>query len=403
MLHKHRLFTFSVSAIILLVFSWACTATAPNTETTAVVSEARVITSTPVPTITQSQPQVTGKLVLQRLGTDSKGDFTSLGLFELQGGWSEPREITDPGFDQSAISGRILGVSPDRRYIVFEPHFMLDTETGRTVSIPDTVETSLDYRIWEAAFSPDGHYLAYTVYPNYALFVMELISNTVTRNYKSDCTEYQLGGSLCEYLGDPSWINSNTLIFAHHKGLPFSYQSGSRDDPSTLNHVTVMTKQGEIILSAESPFQEDYYAIGDVVFKYRSGEVDAWLDGTDLGNGVYQPHNLCDSTEACSRRGILRTISRDGRLILSNDDSQWRIIEVRTGRAIDLGTRYEPECGFSPTKCLWSPDETQLVCLETYKDCKVQHSIILIPISKEMGGIIFNKQGYNWQIFDWRP
>lgn len=419
MLQKHILITFIVSEVILLVLSCACTA--PTTETPAAVQEVRVVSPTPaaveevrvvtptlLPITKESQPLLTSKLLLQRLGTNSKGEYTSSGLFELQGGWSEPREITNPGFDQSAITGDIIAVSPDHRYIVFGPHYMLDTGGGKTIPIPYTSETSLDYGIRAAAFSPDGRHMAYTVYPNYALMVMELISNTVRQIYQSDCAEYQLG-ERCAELGDPNWIDSDTLIFAHRQGLSFSFQSGSEDDPNTLNHVTVMTYQGDVILSVESPSHDNYRAFGDVVLRYDNRWVDAWLDGTDLRKGVYQPHNLCGSNEACSRGGWVMTASRDGRYILSSDDSQWRKIEVRTGHETDLGTRYMPECG-RITSCLWSPDETQLACLEfnflnaRNDDCKEQDKLLLIPFSKELGGIVYTgEEDVRWQLFDWRP
>jgi WD40 repeat protein len=367
---KRRLFTFSVLAVVLLALSCGC------------------------------KPSLTGKLLLQRVGTDSEGQSISLGLFELQGGWREPRELTDPGFDQSAITGTIIAVSPDQRYIVFRPHFMLDTENGTTAPIPDTVGTSLVYQIGAAAFSPDGRYLAYIA--DRVLSVMELTSNTARQIYQSKCTEYIYGGFQCSYLGDPSWIDSNTLVFAHRKGLPFTFVQGSEEDPNTPNHITVMTYQGDVILSAESPAYRDYRAIGNVVLRYYNKEwVDAWLDGTDLGNGVYQPHNLCGSTDSCSRLGSLETASRDGRYILSSDDSQWRIIEVRTGHETDLGTRHQPSCSYF-TKCLWSPDETQLACLD-WDACNVRQTLYLIPLSKESGRILYTEEHHNWEIFDWRP
>jgi hypothetical protein len=421
MLQKNRFITFIVPVVILLLLSCACTAPINETPdaiqevriatpTSAAVEEVRVVTPTLLPITKKSHPSLIGKLILQRLGTNSKGEYTSSGLFELQGGWSEPRKLTDPGFDQSAITGKIIAVSADQRYIVFGPHFLLNTETGTTAPVPYTDKTSLDYGVRAAAFSPDRHYLAYTVYPNYTLMVMELISNTVGQIYQSSCAEYQLGGVRCTELGDPSWIDSNTLIFAHRQGLSFSFQLGSNDDPNTLNHITVMTKQGDVILSAESPPNDDYRAIGDVVFRYYNGEyVDAWLDKKDLSNGVYQPHSLCGSDEACDIRGRLSTVSRDGRHILSSDEFPSRMIEVRTGHTTDFGTRYVSECG-RITSCLWSPDETQLACLEldflyAGKDaCKEQDKLLLIPLSKDLGGIVFTGEEHiRWGLFDWQP
>lgn len=403
-------------AVVLILAVLACGHTTP-------ASEQIVSTATSEPTKTQApatpgpsatpMPLLTNRLLLQRLESPGYGSPTYLwefvGIYELQEGWSGPRKVTDPGFDTSAITGAILAISPDRQYLVFAPHFLFDTDTGGTVPlpVPGITDADPDYAVY-AEFSPDGRSLAYRLgYPHYALFVLEIISHEARLIRQSKCATY--GNSReCEQQGFPTWIDSDTLIFGHHEGLPGSYIIASPDDPHSINHLTVTTSQGETILSMEAPDSE-YRAISGTVFRYWREDIwaDAWLDGTDLRNGVYEPHEL-PMTSSYYQGPVFSTVSPDGSYMLAVDeDSRWYLIEVRTGQTTMLGTRYRPDVYRHPNElekeCLWSPDEDRVACL--VEDKEGTPGILVVPLSQQPGGIVFTDQtsGIAWELFDWHP
>jgi hypothetical protein len=355
--------------------------------------------------------QLNGGLLLQRLQPAGKGRH-KVAIYELRQGWSEPRKATDPGLATSAVTDEILAVSPNRRYLVFAPHHLLDTQTGRSslLQTPGITDVDPNYRIYRAAFSPDGRRLAYGLaHPSYGLFVLDLPANQAVLVYRSECAEY-LGGRVCEERGNPSWIDSSTLIFAHHKGLAFSYKYGSEDDPSSLNHVSVMTNRGQTILSKASPVNEDYRAVGGTVFRhFKDGMIaSAWLDGAALRMGKLQPHEFPGWSDFSGP--AVPTVSPDGRRILwigDSRDNRWRLIDVRRGRETILGTQYVPYLYGHPNTfdegCLWSPDQTTVACL--FQDESEQESLILIPLSEEGNEIIFTEKqhGRHWKLLNWRP
>jgi len=344
---------------------------------------------------------------------ERNGKRTWSGIYELQEGWSEPRKVADPGFDTSAITDNITAISPDSRYLVFEPHFLLDTATGEITSlpVPGVVDANPDYSVL-GVFSPDGHRLAYLLHRPDAVFVMELGSNEAKLLHRSACAEYYGGGQVCEALDTPSWLDSNTLVFAHHDGLPGSYTVGSENDPRVYDHIIVMTWRGDVILSTESPHRYRYRAIGETVFRFhRGGFVDAWLDGVDLLNGIYEPHGFCGPTEPCTLDPMLAIPSPDGHQILVQDDAQWHLIEVQTGRKTIAGTLkmswrcIDPLNPFSTHECLWSPDETRVACLAS--DAEIhQYKLVVIPLSNEPGGVVL-AEDYDsinqWRLLSWLP
>ncbi len=98
------------------------------------------------------------------------------------------------------------------------------------------------------------------------------------------------------------------------------FLAGSPD--SRLILFTPRAMLDNVVLSIESPRGADYRAIGNTIFRYeRSYWVDAWLDGSDITRGVYQPHHLCGSNETCDRAGYAATVSQDGHLILSHSNA----------------------------------------------------------------------------------
>jgi hypothetical protein len=82
-----------------------------------------------------------GTLLLQRWTTDD-GRSKSLGFYELQDGWSQPRPARDPGFDASAITGKILAVSKEKLLLI-----PLSQEPGRILFAKDKETMPGDWKL----------------------------------------------------------------------------------------------------------------------------------------------------------------------------------------------------------------------------------------------------------------
>src|SRR5271157_590239 len=142
-------------------------------------------------------PVLTGGLIFQRVSTVDNGQsYTSLGFFELQGGMSEPIPAIGLGFDPSVITGVILAVSPDQRYLVFSPNYLFDTKTGDVTSLFSTTNNVFTTMLvsGNAMFSPDSHYLAYTLWQGKflpsILTVVDLATRQSSQIYQTDCATY---------------------------------------------------------------------------------------------------------------------------------------------------------------------------------------------------------------------
>jgi hypothetical protein len=359
------------------------------------------------------QARFPGTLLLQRW-TIADGRSKSLGFYELQDGWSEPRPARDPGFDTSPITGETLAASNDKKTFVFAPHFLFDTTTGQATALPlpDMPYPEPDYEVYGVAFSPDDHALAYRVLKPYpALFVYQVASSSAARIHYGHCAEYGVTVKVCEQIDDPTWIDSSTVMFAHHEGLPFSFKMGSKDDPtSSSNRLTVMTERGETLVSSDVWITDPYLIVGETAFRARSEFfASAWVDAAELKKGVADWHEFPNEGNDWYYGPALSTISPDGRYILIVADPVWRLVEMRTGHEKTLGTKYQPYMFNGPNvfanKCLWYSDGTQVVCAvqeESYRE-----KLLLIPLSQEPGRIIFEEDEKmmpgDWTLIDWRP
>jgi hypothetical protein len=215
--------------------------------------------------------------------------------------------------------------------------------------------------------------------------------------------EYRYGGEQCEGLGDPTWIDADTLVFAHREGLPGIYTVGSDNDPRCYNHITVANYQGDVLLSAESPSGARYRAFGETVFRLNTlVSMDAWLDASDLRGGIYEPHLFSELIDFVYQLEV-SSVSPDGRYILANDRPRWRLVEVRTGRDRPLGT---PHTDGGVGRCMWSPDQTTVACITSARPYGPENFLV-IPVSPEPGEIVFPDERQetieSWKFLDWRP
>lgn len=392
----------------------------------ASISTSCVFEPLPVP----SSFHFAGKLLLFRSEPEGEktvrypgdaGVFNSYNveLYEYQQGMEKPVKVNDPGFDVSKIAGKIIGISPTKQYLIFYPHNLINLETGEITTLPLPERNDQDLSVYYLSFSPDGSKLAYVVGQPYGgVFVLNLDLNDAVQVYQADCTQYLgMNGITCAGIGELSWIDDQTLMFSHRLVLPYSYKlGGGGDGPYTFNHVTVVTANGDSLLSMESPKYDEYHAAGGVVFRYSVDSVDAWLDGNALLKGVYEPHLF---SELGIQEPYVRTCSPDGRYLLNHHfvsqgwlhigTPPWHLVEVQPGKDTPLGTKFEVSLGGSnpnpPIKeCFWSPDAADVACfLLPYE--QLHPVLFIVPLSQEQGTVIFTEENddIRWDIFNWEP
>jgi hypothetical protein len=355
------------------------------------VIEGTVIATNPTPEPASRLP-FEGRLLLLRQERTGEDTYATA-LYELQEGWGKPREVIESGFDLSPVTGYVIAISPERRHLIFAPNVLLDIESGRTelLPAPGIRESGSGYDIESAAFSPDNQHLAYAVgigLRSYIMVVVDLDTMQPTVIHKGGCKEYTLG-TYCEGVYSPSWIDNETLIFVHHEGLPGHFETGSKDNPVVINHVTIMTINGDVILSREAD-TDKYQCVGNWAFR---GEVmaDAWFKAAMLKEGVYEAHEFDHAPYAW-----LASVSQDGRHIITLGDAHWWLVDLQTGQDTALGAGDELGALFD---CLWSPGKTDIACLGHTGS---HDALLLIPFSQEPGQTLFTYDDVYWILFEWR-
>jgi hypothetical protein len=243
------------------------------------------------------------------------------------------------------------------------------------------------------SFSTDGNYLAYTVFGS-GLYVLNVDSKDAELVQAVRCGEYEeiisvsgTGHTVCTGLTGATWLDPDTFFFKYFDGpLPPSFTPGGENDPGNVNRMTVMTCEGQEILTMEAP--ESRLAPWSEGVQVMPGEL--WVDPEDLAQGIYEPEVLPESA-------LGGNLSPDGRYVLLPGDP-WRLLEWRTGRETTLGTRQKPDI---LSACLWSPDQTYVACTGTFFP---KEGLLIVPLSKEAGGIVFQWNAEEeWRLLAWMP
>jgi hypothetical protein len=384
--------TIAITEIVTQTVTQAAEAVeVESTEKAAIEGVVMAMSPTPEPA---SKLPVEGSLLLLRQERTGEETYATA-LYELQEGWGEPREVIPSDIDFSPVAGGVIAISPERSHLVFAPNVLLDIESGRTelLPAPNIRESESGYNIQSATFSPDNQHLAYAVGigpRSYILVVVDLDTMQPTVIHRGGCREYTLG-TYCEGVYSPSWLDNETLIFVHHEGLPGSFETDSKDNPVVINHVTIMTINGEVILSREAD-TDKYHCAGNWAFRHGGMMADAWFEAARLREGVYETHEFEHAPYAW-----LASVSEDGRYIITLGDIHWWLVDLQTGQETALGTG--DELG-DLMDCLWSPGESSIACLGYTEN---QEALLLIPLSQDPGQALFlEDDGANWKLFEWR-
>jgi len=336
-----------------------------------------------------SSVEFPGRLLMTNVTRCRKRTCPAEPVYELQSGWREPVEVSS--VDDQLQATRLAATSPDGRYAVIKPHDLQDRMSGETMPLPvDTANVGVDYWV-QAAFSPDGEYLAYSVLAS-RLYVLHLASKKADRIYASPCAEYIGRGQVCGALGAPVWIDPDTLLFTHYAGVfpTVIHDPPEPGDPRHENRTTVMTKQGNEILSVAQLYGT-CAVHGNTIFVGHSGYFHAWLERDDLLKGAHAPHPLPGGQIGAT------WLSPDGRYVV-RPGRPWRLIELRTGQETTLGTSYEPVM----PSCMWSPDQTSVACTGLSAIPPFKGILLIIPTSDEPGGIVWRwKPEDEWRLLDW--
>lgn len=329
-----------------------------------------------------------GRLLLERFVKDGAA-WPSTGLYEYASGMEQPVAAEQPR-PQPPIA-----VSPDGRYAVVTPHNLEDRQTGASFPLPMDASHDDPEAAVSAAFSPAGRHLAYTVTSKTAspaLFVLDLAAQEVQRIHDGACARYS-AVRICTYLSEPVWAGPGALAFMlNDAGLPAVIKAKGGPDPRDSNRLNLITPQGRTVLTLAEPATDiprHLRKVGDTIFFERLSDEGFWLAAGELAGGVWAPHALPAGV-------LVDAVAPDGRYVLW-PGQPWRLLEVRTGQELRLGTRTDyPLTAF--TGCLWSTDQTAVAC-GTYT------SLVVAPLSDAAGGVVFtwNFEAERWSLRDWLP
>ncbi len=316
-----------------------------------------------MPTVTQPVFEFSGKLLLD--------GFT---------------EVLPKGNELTYIEHNIPISGIPAPIIISADGTLLLTTNGITGTVINTEtwqfqETSIDVNE-NSVFSPDSKFLA-TGLGN-KIMVEDVSTGKVIELFVSKCKDYGIGivglTSVCLGVGNPTWVDSNTILFSHSPGLfdpkfvfPEEVSITLDDNKEILWEddgkitETIMTLSGEIlfqeIISISSSQNE---CSGDAIY---------WRSRIDLAKGDFKVRcvpiagDIQNNTALWygNRPEIINTVIKDQNPLLSPDKKYVLIppnilIELNDGDVIDINGSKPIDREHYFTSCFWHPDSEHYAC-----------------------------------------
>lgn len=331
-----------------------------------------------------------GVILMAKPAPQLQEDGTLDGLYEMRGGLKAPAPSSASHRAALAAASGVWAVSPDGQTVVLEPNILKNLASGETYELSTGDPKRANVGPFPS-FSADAQHLAYTSHSS-GLYVLDVRTKETDLLYEVRCAEYEeiVGPfehekTVCTGLGDATWLDPDTFFFKHFSGsMPGMYWSDSEDSPENVNQMTVMTRQGEEILSMDIP--EERFANWSMGVPVQSAF--AWVDPDELAEGIYDPEPLPDSA-------LGGYLTPDGRYVLLPGEP-WRLLEWRTGSVTSLGTRRKPDI---LSGCIFSPDQTMAACRGTFFP---KESLLIVPLSEQEGGVALEWNAQEqWRLLAW--
>jgi hypothetical protein len=326
----------------------------------------------------------------------------SQGLFDLSPGSASPIPATDPPFDARLVTGRISGHTPDWHYLVFQPHYLLDTRTSRVTALEHSGDT-----LYRGVFSADEAFLAYS--DGMDVWLRDLSTDQTTELIGPYCQEYYNAPTACADIGEVGWLPGDVLMISHHE------DEGTAGPVGPVNHVEVVRSDGSLIGDWPSPWDANYRILPNVVLREAYYDRDtgeykpaASLVPADLARGVYEPRDISPTSASGEwRKASLQIgdmpISPSGHLMIwiGYQASTAQIFDPTTGKLVASIGGSVPHAA----DCLWSVDESQVACQTA--GAGASGSVWLLPISggHTAGRLISNppteSSEWGWELVAW--
>jgi WD40 repeat protein len=348
-----------------------------------------------------SEPTPEGRLLLI---SNQNG---SPSIFEYKDGMDAPQPLWT-GFPYAWFtpSGSYVdpefAVSADKKFVMpYGNAGIVDLTTGTFQKLPLEGVTQLGSRGIYGAFSPDSHFLAYSLtgdagYSRSGLYLFDLTTSESTTLYEGPCEFYDLFGEVCGGTGRPFWIDKNTLVFNGYAGtMPNSVQKFSEVEEPLPNRTFVIALDGTLLqeispmLGSGSLIENQLVSGPTMLFGVHNGVTETewnWLETADLVQGVINANPIS---------GMNFVLSPDGQFVLQRIDNQWHLIELRTGTDKKLKGEYLIGC----LHAAWSPDGKYLAC--STRASGNFNSYRLLVISLESGTIREIKEAEGYFLVTW--
>jgi hypothetical protein len=363
-----------------------------------------------------------GKLLLHRVSGENEGGETRRVIYELAPGSTAPQERLVLPVGPDVPMGDV-SVSADQTLAFFPPQTLLELDTGEMRDIPLPQDIREGYPVSNAAFSPDGRFLAYIARvgtekaTRKALCLVDLTADRLTEIHSQPCATYGVGSaSITEACGDishPYWLDAKEIALFHYSGpLPERINLGA--DELNSNTVTVMTVAGDTLRTFNTSLQTCSLWRSEAVLTERGATIlvedpsnrnpcfpPAWLAAADLRQGVFETHPIGPGPFYPSPDGRTLLVGGDPRQPLNT--WQWRLVDVQSGKTTRLATHYELHY---LARCVWSPDQSQVACLAR-EPKRGDMVLLIVPLSSQASSMTVlrwdGEEGESWDLLAWIP
>ena len=292
------------------------------------------------------------------------------GVYGYRAGQTNPVKLAE-----MPSGSRVAGVSSDGVRLLTSDGQMVDLAAGTSTSLG--VED-----ISEAAFSPDGRYVAALSGDPWQLVMADLRKDRMKPLGRGFCREYtELGTGkveeVCSVAQGVAWIDESTLVFSRQSSLPASIIEQASGGPDTI---AVMTPAGRTVREIES----------DAVVRELHGVTALFTDGmwapvSELLSGELRPRTLPVPTEEFGDPTAWLTPD-GGELLVAG--APWRVLTLDSGGIRPLGSSHEMVLHQDTA---WAPDGSMFACSDL--DAAV---VVGVPLSADQGGALLR-----WPMGTW--
>jgi hypothetical protein len=288
----------------------------------------------------------------------------------------------------STVDDHELIVSPGLTYANDQGTFF-NLKDGHIVFSGDTTWNNEKY----FAYSPDDRYIVISKVWQ-GIILQELPTNKKIELVSPKCQSYSavgsFGTSACLWIGQPLWLDNQTLLFVNDKGMfsndydfPDKLTSSSNGNQNVLQSgkgkevsavdlngtVRSISDNAELLSQLANIEKGQYFNNGDTLYFDNNDENDVWVSKKDLKQGVYNPHEVIAPPDDAII--FANALSPTGRYYIR---FPYDIVDLATGKSMDLhlsghfNKKNAAQWGYGndtveiPRNCVWYSDEQHAAC-----------------------------------------